>query len=318
MAGQTFDVYVQAVCGQDTSFYVGPFNVVFPLTNDTICGAQTIPVNGQTYVFNNIGAGFDLNEVSIVPPATGAQTTSGWANQNLELSTWFKFVAPPSGDVRINCTGVAYNGQAAVYSATSCNNIPSFQLMAANDDDLGNVNQAPNFTVCGLTPGVEYYMMHDAFNFTAGNYAIQIDEIVLDAGVEGELLEVCYGDTVNLFLGIANYQLEGTWSETTPTLGLNDNLFNTNGLASTMYEFTYTVQDGCASDASNAYLQIYSAPNPGEGGTINVCLNEPFNLVSGISGLVDLDGVWYNNASMETLSGSVDTSGTTGGNVTYT
>ncbi len=318
MAGQTFDVYVQAVCGQDTSFYVGPVNVVFPLTNDTICGAQTIPVNGQTYVFNNTGAGFDLNEVSIVPPSTGAQTTSGWANQNLELSTWFKFVAPPSGDIRINCTGVAYNGQAAVYSATSCNNIPSFQLMAANDDDLGNVNQAPNFTVCGLTPGVEYYMMHDAFNFTPGNYGISIYEIVLDAGVEGELLEVCYGDTVNLFLGIANYQLEGTWSETTPTLGLNDNLFNTNGLASTMYEFTYTVQDGCASDASNAYLQIYSAPNPGEGGTINVCLNEPFNLVSGISGLVDLDGVWYNNASMETLPSSVDTSGTTGGNFTYT
>jgi hypothetical protein len=318
MAGQTFDVYVQAVCGQDTSFYVGPFNVVFPLTNDTICGAQTIPVNGQMYMFNNTGATFDVAELAMVPPATGAQTTTGWANQNLEMTTWFKFVAPPSGSVRINCTGVSYNGQMAVYGSQSCSNIAGFQMMAANDDDLGGVNQAPNFTVCGMTPGTEYYMMHDAFNFTAGNHAIQLYEIVLDAGVEGELLEVCYGDTVNLFLGIANYQLEGTWSETTPTLGLNDNLFNTNGLASTMYEFTYTVQDGCASDASNAYLQIYSAPNPGVGGTINVCLNEPFNLVSGISGLVDLDGVWYNNTSMQTLSSSVDTSGTTGGNVTYT
>lgn len=318
MAGQTFDVYVQAVCGQDTSFYVGPVNVVFPLTNDTLCGAQMIPVNGQMYMFNNTGATFDVAELAMVPPATGAQTTTGWANQNLEMTTWFKFVAPPSGAVRINCTGVSYNGQMAVYGSPNCSNIAGFQMMAANDDDLGGVNQAPNFTVCGMTPGTEYYMMHDAFNFTAGNHAIQLYEIVLDAGVEGELLEVCYGDTVNLFLGIANYQLEGTWSETTPTLGLNDNLFNTNGLASTMYEFTYTVQDGCASDASNAYLQIYSAPNPGEGGTINVCLNEPFNLVSGISGLVDLDGVWYNNASMETLPSSVDTSGTTGGNFTYT
>lgn len=318
MAGQTFEVYVQAVCGQDTSFYVGPVNIVFPLTNDTICGAQMIPVNGQMYMFNNTGATFDLNDLAMVPPATGAQTTTGWANQNLEMTTWFKFIAPPTGDVRINCTGVNYNGQMAVYGSPNCSNIAGFQMMAANDDDLGGVNQAPNFTVCGMTPGTEYYMMHDAFNFTPGNYAISIYEIVLDAGVEGELLEVCYGDTANLFLGIANYQLEGTWSETTPTLGLNDNLFNTNGLASTMYEFTYTVQDGCASDASNAYLQIYSAPNPGEGGTINVCLNEPFNLVSGISGLVDLDGVWYNNASMETLPSSVDTSGATGGNVTYT
>lgn len=318
MAGQTFDVYVQAVCGQDTSFYVGPFNIVFPLTNDTLCGAQMIPVNGQMYMFNNTGATFDVAELAMVPPATGAQTTTGWANQNLEMTTWFKFVAPPSGAVRINCTGVSYNGQMAVYGSPNCSNIAGFQMMAANDDDLGGVNQAPNFTVCGMTPGTEYYMMHDAFNFTSGNHAIQLYEIVLDAGVEGELLEVCYGDTVNLFLGIANYQLEGTWSETTPTLGLNDNLFNTNGLASTMYEFTYTVQDGCASDESNAYLQIYSAPNAGQGGTINVCLNEPFNLVSGISGLVDLDGVWYNNATSQTLSGSVDTSGTTGGNVLYT
>ncbi len=318
MAGQTFDIYVQAVCGQDTSFYVGPFNVVFPLTNDTICGAQMIPVNGQMYMFNNTGATFDVAEIAMVPPATGAQTTTGWANQNLEMTTWFKFMAPPSGAVRINCTGVSYNGQMAVYGSPNCSNVAGFQMMAANDDDLGGVNQAPNFTVCGMTPGTEYYMMHDAFDFTAGNHAIQLYEIVLNAGVEGEQLEVCYGDTVNLFLGIANYQLEGTWSETTPTLGLNDNLFNTNGLASTLYEFTYTVQDGCASDAANAYVQIYSAPNPGVGGTINVCLNEPFNLVSGISGLVDLDGVWYNNASMQTLAGSVDTSGTTGGNVTYT
>jgi hypothetical protein len=317
MAGQTFDVYVQAVCGQDTSFYVGPFNVIMPLTNDTICGAQAIPVDGNTYVFNNTGAGFDLNEVAIVPPATGAQTTTGWANQNLELSTWFKFVAPASGSVRINCTGIAYNGQAAVYSASSCNNIASFQMLAANDDDLGGVNQAPNFTVCGLTPGTEYYIMHDAFTLTAGNYGISIYEIVLDAGVEGEELEVCYGDTVNLYLGIANYQLGGTWSETTPTLGLNDNLFNTNGLASTNYEFTYTMQDGCATDEANAYVQIYSAPNAGNGGTINVCLNEPFNLLSGLSGVVDLTGVWYNPANAA-LAGSLDTSGTSGGTYNYT
>lgn len=318
MAGQTFDVYVQAVCGQDTSFYVGPFNVIMPLTNDTICGAQMIPVDGQTYMFNNTGATFDLAEVAMVPPATGAQTTTGWANQNLEMTTWFKFVAPSTGSVRINCTGMDYNGQMAVYDMSACDVVSSFQMMAANDDDLDGMNQAPNFTVCGMTPGVEYYMMHDAFDFTPGNYAISIYEIDLDAGVEGEVLDICYGDTVNLFLGIANYQLEGSWSETTPTLGLNNNLFNTNGLASTLYEFTYTVQDGCASDASNAYVQIYSAPNAGQGGTINVCLNEPFNLVSGLSGVVDLDGVWYNNGTMETLLGSVDTSGTAGGNFTYT
>ena len=187
----------------------------------------------------------------------------------------------------------------------------------ANDNAIGGTSLAPNFTVCGLTPGAAYYLLHDAFNLTAGNYGISIYEIVLDAGVEGEALEVCYGDTVNLFLGIANYQLNGTWSETTPTLGLNDNLFNTNGLASTNYEFTYTMQDGCATDEANAYVEIFSAPNAGQGGTINVCLNEPFNLLSGLSGVVDLTGAWTNPSNVA-LAGSIDTSGTAGGTFNYT
>ena len=316
ISGQSFDVYVQAVCGQDTSYFVGPISVVLPMSNDTICGAAAIPVDGNTYVFNNTGANFDISEIAIVPPATGAQTTTGWANQNLELTTWFKFVAPPSGDVRINSTALSYNGQIAIYSATSCSNIASFQLVAANDDDLDGANQAPNFTICGLAPGSAYYLMHDASSFTAGNYAISIYEIDLNAGVEGEVLEVCYGNSANLFDGIANYDLGGTWTQTTPTLGLQGATFNTNGLASVLFEFTYTREDGCASDESNAYVNVNAPSSAGTNGTFTVCKNEPFNLLSGLGGTVDLGGYWLDPSNNQ-LAGNLDTASNIPGSFNY-
>jgi hypothetical protein len=307
MAGQSFQMYLQTVCGQDTSYFIGPFNVVMPLSNDTICGAQMLPVNNVMHVFNNTGATIDANEIAMVPPATGAQTETGWENQSLNLTTWFKFVAPPSGSVRVNCTGMTYNGQAAVYGSSSCSNIASFQMMAANDNDMMGTSVAPNFSVCGLTPGSEYYIMHDAFNGTAGNYGIAIKEIVLDAGVQGEVLEVCYGDTVNLFNGIANYDLGGVWTQTIPTLGLQGNLFITNGLASIPFTFTYTLTDGCANDSSPAQVDVFSPSQAGEDGAFTVCLNEPFNLLQGLGGIVDLGGTWYDPSNVA-LAGNLDTS----------
>jgi hypothetical protein len=316
IAGQSFEVYIQAVCGQDTSYFVGPFPVMMPMTNDMMCNAAAIPVDAHAYIFNNTGATVDPSEVAVVPPATGAQTTTGWANQNLNLTTWFTFVAPPSGNVRINSTAMDYNNQIAVYSATDCSILPSIMMEAANDDDLDGMNAAPNFTICGLNPGNTYYILNDAFNNTAGNYAISISEIDLNAGVEGEVLEACYGDTVNLFNGIANYQLGGNWSQTIPTLGLQGSNFVTTGLATVFFEFTYELVDGCASDDVHAYVDVFPASSAGVNGTFTVCKNEPFNLLAGLSGTVDMGGYWL-DPSNNPISGNIDTASNIPGNFNY-
>ena len=316
IAGQSFEMYLQSVCGQDTSFFIGPVPVMMPMTNDMMCDAAEIPVDGHAYIFNNTGATVDPTEVAVVPPATGAQTTTGWANQNLNLTTWFTFTAPPSGNVRINSTAMNYNGQIAVYAATDCAITGSFTLQAANDDDLDGANAAPNFTICGLNAGDTYYLLHDAFNNTAGNYAISISEIDLNAGVEGELIKVCYGDTVNLFDGIANYQLGGTWTQTIPTLGLQGSDFITTGLATVFFEFTYALVDGCASDDVNAYVNVYPASSAGDNGTFTVCKNEPFNLLAGLGGTVDMGGYWLDPSNNQ-LGGNIDTASNIPGNFNY-
>ena len=316
IAGQSFEMYLQSVCGQDTSYFIGPVPVMMPMTNDMMCDAAEIPVDGHAYIFNNTGATVDPTEVAVVPPATGAQTTTGWANQNLNLTTWFTFTAPPSGNVRINSTAMNYNGQIAVYAATDCAITGSFTLQAANDDDLDGANAAPNFTICGLNAGDTYYLLHDAFNSTPGNYAISISEIDLNAGVEGELIKVCYGDTVNLFDGIANYQLGGTWTQTIPTLGLQGSDFITTGLATVFFEFTYALVDGCASDDVNAYVNVYPASSAGDNGTFTVCKNEPFNLLAGLGGTVDMGGYWLDPSNNQ-LGGNIDTASNIPGNFNY-
>jgi hypothetical protein len=316
IAGQSFEVYLQAVCGQDTSYFIGPVPVMLPMTNDMMCNAAEIPVDGHAYIFNNTGATVDPTEVAVVPPATGAQTTTGWSNQNLNLTTWFTFTAPPSGNVRINSTAMNYNGQIAVYAATDCAITGSFTMQAANDDDLDGVNTAPNFTICGLNPGDTYYLLNDAFNNTAGNYAIAISEIDLNAGVEGEVIEACYGDTINLFNGIANYQTGGVWTQTIPTLGLQGSNFVTTGLATVFFEFTYALVDGCASDDVNAYVDVYPASSAGTNGTFTVCKNEPFNLLAGLTGTVDMGGYWL-DPSNNPIAGNIDTASNIPGNFNY-
>ena len=315
MSAGVYSVYVQAVCASDTSQFVGPFTVTMPLTNDSICDAQILPVDGVAYAFNNTGATTDAQDVDIAPPVTGATTTTGWVNNFMNNTTWFTFVAPSSGDIRINATAVNFNGQIAVYDPNNCNGIIANDLIAANDDAIGGTSLAPNFTVCNLVPGQVYYLMHDGFA-APGVHSISISEIILNAGTNNGILNVCYGDTANLFNGISNYQYGGTWTQQIPTLGLQDSLFITLGLASSVYPFTYTVSDGCASDNEVVQLEIYSPSRAGDDGSITVCLNEPFNLLSGLNGNVDFGGNWLDPQNI-ILNGSIDTAGSIGGQFNY-
>jgi hypothetical protein len=313
--GQTMDVYVQAVCGQDTSAYVGPISISMPLSNDNACGAHEIIVGAPGLLYNNTGATVANDELLIVPPVTGAQTSTGWASNTLSHTTWFKFTAPASGNVRIDATGVNYDGQIAVYYGADCSILPSFTLEGANDNEIDGNSVAPNFTICGLVPGAIYHVMHDGQG-TAGNYTIAISEVSVEAGVPGEVLNICYGETINLFLGIANYGLGGEWVPTSPAVVLQGNNFNSTDYASQSYTFNYVVSDGCAIDQATASVIVHAAPSAGIDGTFTVCLNEPFDLLMGLGGNVDFDGTWY-NSSNQALSSNIDTSGNLAGSFNY-
>jgi hypothetical protein len=319
MGSGVYEVYVQAVCTTgDTSFYSEPVTIIMPATNDSVCGEELLAL-GNTYTFNNNDATVELNEASIAPPATGFQTTTGWENSTLDGTLWYIFVAPPSGSVRINSTAINYDGQAAVYSATDCADFNTFTFIAANDDDISSSSVAPNFTVCGLTPGNTYYLLYDKFDATAGNFSLNITEIILESGTANATTNVCYGETVNLYTSINGYDPNGTWSSDVPVVNisiLNDSLLNTNGLAYQTFDVQYMVTEGCAYDSVISQVTIFAPSSAGDDGTINACRNQPINLLSGLNGNVDLGGDWYNPLNV-LLSSASFTTGNIPGNYTY-
>lgn len=301
LGGGVYDVYIQSVCGVDSSLFVGPFNVTMPLSNDSVCGAEMLTVNGPTYVFNNVGASVQANEINIVPPVTGAQATDGWIASTLNGTTWFTFVAPSSGNMRINCTSSVasynnFNGQVAVYSNNGgCTDFANFTLNSANDNAIGGTSVAPNYTVCGLTPGATYYILFD-HSGTAGTYSLKLTSIDLEAGSLSNVINVCSGDAVNLFTGITGNQPNGVWTAELASAGtgLTDSTFQSAGLAYQTFNFEYRLTDGCAYDSVIGKVKIYPPSSAGADGTLTVCRNQPVDLLFGLGGNVDFGGQWYN------------------------
>ncbi len=273
---------------------------ILPPANDSVCNAIAVPVDGSINTYNNGGAGTQAGESTIAPSATGYNETDGWGNSTLSFTTWFTFQAPASGNVSINCTDVEFDGQLAVYSATNCSDFSTFSFIAGNDDALDYSSAAPKFTICGLTPGNTYYLLYDSEStYASGPYSLQLSDLSVDAGATTSTLNVCSGDTVNLFNGISGNDAGGTWYESVPTVNLTDSLFNSNGLAYQPFNFQYVVVDGCATDTSIASVQIFAPSYAGTDGAMTVCRNEPTDLYSALSGVVDLGGQWYdpsNNA----------------------
>ena len=322
LAGGVYQLYVQAVCGTDTSNYSGPYTFVMPLTNDTVCGAEMLQVDGTVYTFNNTGATATVGEAAIVPQGTYPDGYNGtilptltWGSAFADGSNWYTFVAPASGSLWFSGQDENFfASQIAIYELTDCADFATFDLVAASDQTTADINTkvAPHFTVCGLTPGATYYVMHDAWGngfdpAIFGQYSIKMTEIVLEAGSFTDVINTCTGSTVDLFNGITGNDAGGVWTAEVPAAGtgITDSLWNSTGLAYQLFNFEYRVTEGCAYDSIVAQVDVYEPSTAGEDGTISVCRNEPYDLLSGLNGTADLGGTWYNPSNQPLASSAV-------------
>lgn len=301
LPGGVYDIYLQAECGSTVSDTVGPFTVVMPLSNDIPCNAFDIPVDGNKRVFSNEDATFDQDEYYAEPDLTGHRRRDGWAETALTNTVWFTFTAPASGNLRIDATDVEFDGQIAVYDVGVCNVYKnSFVVRNANDDEIsqnpGDTSVSPNFTVCGLTPGDQYYMVYDShFADSTGYYSLRLSEIDLNAGnFIGDTIDLCTQEVYNMYNGLTGYSPGGYWIDVDNTNRIvNDSMFNTNGLPSGDYTFEYRVTEGCAFDSMLIEFEVYGKNFAGVDGTHTICMKEPTSLLARLGDLVDHGGQWY-------------------------
>lgn len=305
--GGVYDVYLAARCGSEVSDSIGPITLIQPLENDNPCEAFDLPVDDVSRIFSNEEASILSNEQGLAPAVTGNREIDGWGVNDLTHTVWYTFKAPPSGSLRVTSADREYDGQLALYSVGDCQLQNTFQILAANDDELSGSSAAPNFTWCGLTPGDTYHLMFDSRDASEpGIYNMRLKELNITAGSLSLLdtVNICSRDTFNLFDALSGYSPEGIWNDIDQSNRLiQDSLFNTNGLPYEDYTFEYRVEEGCAYDSLLVEFQVFNRNHAGDDGVRDICLNQPFNLLSSLGGLVDHGGTWYDQNGVPMNSG---------------
>lgn len=274
-----FDVYVQASCGVgDESFWLGP--VMFSsLQNDDACNAILIPVDGSTSMYTNVGATSEVGEPGPV-----------------ENTVWFKSVVPPSGTLAIGTCDETFDTELQVFSIGTCGDFSSYVTLGYADyNPWGCSGWHPaGIEFCGLTPGDTIYYWVDGYFGSSGVFPLSVWDLEAEAGV-GATSDVCVGDSLVLWNYLSGQSSNiGYWEYPTNPYGIaNDSLFVTDNATLGGDQIYYIISNVCASDTAIVTLNVLTASSAGEDGVIAGCLNEPINLVAGLSGTVNLGGQWY-------------------------
>lgn len=178
------------------AYFLNPFTGAFeemlsgdcPIpTNDDICSAEELIVNGPSESFNNSFATAQANEPT--PPNLPlddpeADCLNQWCDGSDVANTlWFYFVAPASGSVAVStCLPVTMDTQTAVWSVGDCNDFGTLTLMGQNDDADGGCGAgdlyASAYIQGGLTPGGTYYIQLDGWGGTTGDFEIEVFDMV--------------------------------------------------------------------------------------------------------------------------------------------
>lgn len=274
------DIYIQADCGGgDESALVGPITVS-TLANDDACNAQWVTVDSTTVNYSNIGATTQVGEPGSTPNNT----------------VWFKAIVPASGHMAIATCGTDFDSELEVFDASDCADFGTFTSLGYADFNPWSCagSHPAGIELCGLTPGDTVLFWIGSWSASnTGTFPLTTWEITSDAGT-GSLAEMCVADTVDLWQYLTgNGDMSGVWdypSNPSAILGSQFVAGNSTFAGDTVY---YIVNNACDADTAAVPIDVYGLSQAGGDGAFTVCLNQPYDLYSGLTGTVDIGGTWY-------------------------
>jgi hypothetical protein len=152
------------------------------------------------------------------------------------------------------------------------------------------------FCFTPLTSGVYTFGIKLSASFNP--YFLSFDDFSLieranSAGTGGTANACQIGGLVDLNELITINDPHGAWTfSPNPTTIVDDSLFNPQFVPSGMVSVDY-VTSGCLVDTASVMITIYPPSVAGNDGAITACKNEPIDLLSGLSGTVNMGGDWY-------------------------
>ena len=131
----------------------------------------------------------------------------------------------------------------------------------------------------------------------------------LAPGTDGAVDFCRFDDSLDLNSIITKGETFGRWVfPQNQTFITSDSIAQVGLLPTGTHEFYYIVETPCAVDTTVAAITVFDGSSAGTDGTINVCMNEPVDLLSGLGGNVDLGGQWYDPSNNPTPSAIVASS----------
>jgi len=161
--GKTYYVQVQGFDGLLGGDVGNNFNVSVTFNSNTlnpadnICTAPTVPVNGVNQAADNRCATTQTGEPNISPVPQNPSDGNAY-----DETLWYQFVAPASGEVRLNTSSYSPGTltlNASLYTApTSC---ATFSGMVREDNTSTLTTLTNNWDLRCLIPGKTYYIQFD-------------------------------------------------------------------------------------------------------------------------------------------------------------
>jgi len=307
-----YDIYVQANCGTDSSYWT-------IVTGATLCESiSTFPWTENFDAMTSLG--YDS-----FPNCWVSENGASWYTDNTNNTISF-MTTPYSGD---NFLGIMFEGDDYIWT-------PEFELIAGRtyefsfmwmgDDFAGwtgevlvnNTQSSTGATTltefvtssdmtsatyqkefyCFIPAttgvysfGLNVYSNYDPMNLGFDDFSLM--EHSLTAGTNGTS-DVCQSNgLVDLNNIIARDDLNGVWTfSTNPAAIINDSMFDPQSLSAGTVSVNY-ILSGCLEDTASAVITIYPPSSAGNDGTTTVCKNEPVNLDDELTGTFDTNGDWY-------------------------
>ena len=328
----TYDIYVQANCGSDSSFWAlvnvttlcAPISAL-PWTENfdamTALGLSVFP-NCWIDESGDWSSNNSINGLSFTAPNYVSMGSYGddylWTPEfNLTAGSTYEFAFRWIGNGSDEYVGGAY------YSPSQ-SSVDAVQMGTnfINTTDLSSSTDYKKEIYCftPTTSGVYSFGIYVTSGYSPkvlsfDNFSVRIPSA--NAGVNGATTVCQTGGLVDLNSIITINDTTGVWAFTpNPSAIQNDTLFNPAFLPSGTTNVYYIV-GGCIPDSAMATINIYPKSNAGTDGTVSTCNYGPLNLFDGLTGSVDLGGQWYNPASQPITGSVVNFNGQIAANYNY-
>ena len=151
-----------------------------------------------------------------------------------------------------------------------------------------------------------YFYVGNEWPWNSQNqFTLSLTEIPFVNAGSATNLDICYGSDIDLSTTVTGQEFGGVYSDLDNTNHLTDSLLTTVGLASIPFNFSYSVGNTCHNDTAAFTVTVHDLSNAGADGTLsdNCDTHLPIDLLSGLTGAVDLGGTWANNSGEGTVTG---------------